>query len=130
MNEKFANETKNEKDPKGLMGSIDDFDIAMKSAKPIEYFREYIKTLKDSKASAVTKKSMIATTPATSGINKAEKYFIIYQLCTVYTILQVKQEKERKRLVTIIKNALKKSGKDVPENIDIDVKWEDHGVDG
>ena len=61
------------------MGSIDDFDIAMKSQKPIEYFREYIKNnMKENKASATTKKSMIASAPASSGINKAEKYFVIY----------------------------------------------------
>jgi hypothetical protein len=70
------------------MGSIDDFDIAMKSQKPIEYFREYIKSnMKESKASAVTKRSIISTGTSNYGINKAEKYFVIYQLCTIYTIL-------------------------------------------
>ena len=80
------------------MHAIDDFDTAMKSSLPVQYFHEFLKKWNDESVGEEGQ-----------AFKHSKKYFEIFQLITIYNLMQNKLNHKQERYETKLKNFKKKN---------------------
>lgn len=89
VNKKYEDNEQNEEEQGFNLGTlaIDDFDTAMKSNVPVQYFRNFINSFSD--YSRLEKEN--------PQVKFAKRYFEIFQLITIYNLMQNKMNHELER---------------------------------
>lgn len=89
VNKKYEDNEQNEEEQGFNLGTlaIDDFDTAMKSNVPVQYFRNFINTFSD--YSRLEKENPL--------VKFGKRYFEIFQLITIYNLMQNKMNHELER---------------------------------